>query len=90
MYDPNLREEVYRSVQVLETTLLELEESGIPFPTANYDIVLDIIDTEDRTAIQQYYFADHNTRTLFWLDYLDMKPLLYDIPGVKEPGHISK
>lgn len=89
MYDSNLRGEVHKSVQVLETKLSELEYSGMPFPTANYDLVLDIIETEDKTIIRQYYFVDHDTRTLFWLDYYDMRTLLY-VPGVTEPGHISE
>jgi hypothetical protein len=89
MYDSILRGEIQKSVQVLETKLSELEYSGLPFPTANYDLVLDIIETDDKTITRQYYFVDHDTRTLFWLDYYDMRPLLY-VPGVKEPGHISE
>jgi hypothetical protein len=87
MYDSNLRAEVEKSVQVLEAKLFELEYSGIPFPTANYDLVLDIVETEDM-IIPLYYFVDHVTRTLFWLDHHDMSTLLY-VPGVTEPGHVS-
>ena len=88
MYDSDLRGEVEKSVQVLEAKLFELEYSGIPFPTANYDLVLDIVETEDKKIIRQYYFVDHDTRTLFWLDFYDMRTLLY-VPGVTEPGHVS-
>jgi hypothetical protein len=85
MYDPLLREEVHKLVEVLAT---RLQYSGIPFPTANYDLVLDIIEIEKK-RIGRYYFVDHNTRTLFWVDGYDMRYLL-GIPGVKEPGHVSK
>ena len=88
MYDSNLRAEVEKSVQVLEAKLLELQYSGMSFPTANYDLVLDIVETEDKTITRQYYFVDHNTKMLFWLDYYDMRTLLY-VPGVMEPGHVS-
>ena len=87
MYNPILREEVHKSVEVLAT---RLQFSTIPFPTANYDLVLDIIEREGGTTHRQYYFVDHDTRTMFWLDPYDMGDLLSDIHGVKEPGHISK
>jgi hypothetical protein len=87
MYNPILREEVYKSVEALAT---RLQYSGITFPTANYDLVLDIIETEDGTTHRQYYFVDHDNKTMFWLDLYDMGDLLSDIRGVTEPGHISK
>jgi hypothetical protein len=90
MYDPILRREVEKSAEMLETKRSTLEKSGIPFPTTNYDLVLDIVETEDKVAIRQYYYVDHNNRTLFWLDDYEMKPLMDGILGVKEPGHISE
>jgi hypothetical protein len=86
MYDPKLREEVHKSVRVLKNRRTELESNGIHFPN-NYDIVLDIIETEDKTTIRQYYIVNHDTRTLFWLEY---RELLSGILGAKEPGHISE
>jgi hypothetical protein len=86
MYDANLREEIDKCVKVI-TTITEC--CGKPFPTDNYDLVLDIVETEDKT-IRQYYFVDHKNRTLFWPHYYDMEPLLNEVLGVKEPGHISK
>ncbi|KAF8478376.1 hypothetical protein DFH94DRAFT_53546 [Russula ochroleuca] len=90
MYDPILRREVEKSAEMLETKRSTLEKSGIPFPTTNYDLVLDIVETEDKVAIRQYYYVDHNNRTLFWLDDYEMKPLMDGILGVKEPGHIKR
>ncbi len=90
MYDPGLREEVQRSADLLERQIAELEDRGRPFPTRDYDLVLDIVETKDKKTCRQYYFVDHNTKTLFWLELYDMGPLLGDIPGVQEPGHISE
>jgi len=91
MYDSRLREEVQKSVELLGEKLAELpvEYHGRPFPTRNYDLVLDIVETKDKTY-RQYYFVDHNTRTLFWLEAYDMGRLLRDTSGVKNPGHISE
>ena len=89
MYDPSLREEVQKSAELLHEKLGELEYRGIPFPIGNCDLVIDIVKTKDKT-IQQYYYVDHNTRTLFWLELYDMRRLLDETKGVKEPGHISE
>jgi len=86
MYDNNLREEVLRSAEQLWD---ELRRTG-PLPTAHYDLVLDMVETKDETIIWQYYYVDHHSRTLFWLEPYDMSDLLQDIPGVEEPGHISE
>ncbi len=90
MYDPSLREEVQKSAELLGEKLAELEYHGRPFPTGDYDLVLDIVKTKDKKTYRQYYFVDHNTRTLFWLEIYDMSRLLRDTSGVKEPGHISE
>lgn len=89
MFDQSLREEVEKTVDVLEEKRAALEYHGIAFPTDDYDLVLDVVETKDKMTIRQYYFVDHNTKTLFWLDNYDMKPLL-NVPGVEEPGHVSE
>ena len=89
MYDPSLREEVQKSAGLLDEKLTELEHQGMRFPTGDYDLVLDIVETKDKTT-RQYYFVDHNTRTLFWLELYDMTRLLDDTRGVEEPSHISE
>jgi hypothetical protein len=90
MYDPSLRKEVEKSAGLLDQKLAELEYHGIPFPTGDYDLVIDIVKTKDEKTTQQYYYVNHNTRTLFWLEIYDMSRLLSDAQGVEEPGHISE
>ena len=87
MYDQSLREEVEKCAALLHE---KLESCGRPFPTGDYDLVLDIVETKDKKTNRQYYFVDHNTRTLFWLEVYDMRRLLRDTSGVTEPGHISE
>jgi hypothetical protein len=89
MYDPGLREEVQQSIELLKEKYVELEDQREFFPTSDYDLVLDIVQTRNKT-IRQYYFVDHNTKTLFWLDVYDMNHLLSDTVGAEEPGHISE
>ena len=84
MYDPRLRKEVEKSVEELEKRKSEL---GIQFPTDNYDLVLDLVETEDKLTNRQYYYVDHNTKTLFWLEPYEINP---GVPGVKERDHISE
>jgi len=90
MYNRNLREEVLTYAKQLEELENELRLKGTPFPTDHYDLVLDMVETKDKKIIWQYYYVDHNNRTLFWLEPYDMHDLLRDIPGVEEPGHISE
>jgi hypothetical protein len=95
MYDPSLREEVQKSAGLLDEKLAELEYHGVRFPTGDYDLVLDIVETEDKETkdkktTRQYYFVDHNTKTLFWLEIYNMSRLLDDIRGAEEPSHISE
>ena len=93
MYDPTLRDKVDMFVDALWRKSLELENGGMPFNLPmpdNYDLVIDVAETKDKTTILQYYYVDHDTRTLFWLDRYNMKPLLCSVLGAREPGHISE
>jgi hypothetical protein len=95
MYDSSLREEVQMSAGLLFEKLAELGSRGILFPAGDYDLVIDIVKTKDvktkaEKIIRQYYYVNHKTRTLFWLELYDMSRLLSDTQGVDEPGHISE
>ena len=90
MYDHDLRGKVDMFVDVLWRKNLENNRMpfSLPMP-AKYDLVIDIVEAKDKT-IFRYYYADHDTKTLFWLDNYNMEETLIDIPGVDEPGHISE
>ncbi|KAI0293527.1 hypothetical protein BC826DRAFT_374251 [Russula brevipes] len=87
MYDPDLRAQVHAHIDHLERQLAELNPNWGP-PMNRYDLVLDIIETKDKRKIPQYYYVDHDKRTLFWLDGYDLINVLYEVPGVQEPDHI--
>jgi hypothetical protein len=90
VYDPDLRDEVLEFARLLNEAVLKLDPNVSPWPTTDYDLVLDIVETKDKEIVWQYYFVDHNKKTLFWLEHYDMSRLLNEIPGVTEPGHISE
>jgi hypothetical protein len=77
MYDPDLRAQVHEYIDLLERP-----------PMNRYDLVLDIIETKDKKKIPQYYYVDHNKRTLFWLEGHDLSDVLREVPGLQEPDHI--
>ena len=87
MYDPVLSDEIQEFATHLDRERARL--GTINFPTTQYDLVLDIIKTENQT-IWAYYYVDHNTRTLFWLHYYECgDTMLRAVQGVREAGHVS-
>jgi hypothetical protein len=54
------------------------------------ELVLEPMLSKDGTDIVcGYYFVDHETRCLFWLENFDVSYTLADIKGVKSPAHIK-
>ena len=90
MYDPSLRGQVRTCAELLYKKLAESESEGFSFPAGDWDLVIDIVKTTDQKTIGQYYYVNHNTRTLFWPERYDMSCLLSDTLGVEEPGHVSE
>ncbi|KAI9511124.1 hypothetical protein F5148DRAFT_423388 [Russula earlei] len=88
LYNPDLKEEVHAFAKELEKDLQKISKR-IPFPTSDYDLVLDILETNDNETIWAYYYVDHTKQTLFWLEPYNMRDLLKPIPGVNEPGHVK-
>ena len=88
MYDPNLSAEILKFAAYLDnerTRLLRYND----LPIDHYDLVLDIIKTDDET-IWAYYYVDHNTKTLFWLHYYECgESLLREVRGVQGASHVS-
>jgi hypothetical protein len=83
MYKTGLREEMEVFYLYLEN-IIRIEKLAIP--SKNYDLVLDIMPTENQTIQWSYYFACHKARCLFWLDKYDASSTIY---GVESPAHFS-
>ena len=83
MYSTDLREEMEEFYLYLEKTI---RVEKLTMPSKKYDLVLDIMLTEDERVQWSYYFACHKTRCLFWLDPYDASSVIY---GVESPAHIS-
>jgi len=85
MYNTDLREEMEEFYLCLEK-IIRVEKLTIPSKKKDYDLVLDIMPTEDQTIQWSYYFACHKARCLFWLDKYDASSAIY---GVESPAHIK-
>ena len=89
MYDSVLSDEIHGFAAHLDRERIRLH-GDINFPTNHYDLVLDIITTEDNETIWAYYYVDHKTRTLFWLHYYECgDTLLREVHGAQEASHVS-
>jgi hypothetical protein len=86
MYNTDLREEMEDFYLYLEKTI-RIERLTIPSKKKCYDLVLDIMRTENQIVQWSYYFACHKTRCLFWLDTYDAISTIVD--GVEPPAHVS-
>jgi hypothetical protein len=85
MYNTGWREEMEEFYLYLEK-IIRVKKLTIPSKKKNYDLVLDIMPTENQTIQWSYYFACHKARCLFWLDKYDASSTLY---GVESPAHAS-
>lgn len=61
-------------------------EKGVVVPYG-YDLVLEVIPSEDACG---YYFADHNTRSLFWLEDFDASLVCGNVHVVVSLSHLRK
>ena len=86
MYSADLREEMEEFYLYLEKTI-RFENLTVPSKKKNYDLVLDIMGTENQMVQWSYYYACHKTRCLFWLDTYDASSTI--IYGVESPAHVS-
>jgi hypothetical protein len=66
-----------------------LQNEDLPIPSENYDLVLDIMVTDDERISWSYYYACHDARCLFWLDTYDASHIISEASGVKSPAHVS-
>ena len=81
-----MREEVEYFYDFLQRLL---EDENLSIPSRNYDLVLDIMVTDDGEISWSYYYACHEAQCLFWLQTYDASYLISDVFGVKSPAHFS-
>jgi hypothetical protein len=61
----------------------------LTIPSKNYDLVLDLMVTDDEHISWSYYYVCHETRCLFWLETYDASYMISELFGVKSPAHVS-
>ena len=86
MHDKTMRDEIedfYNYLQLL------IHNDQLSIPSKNYDLVLDIMVTEDERISWSYYYACHEARCLFWLETYDASFMISELFGVKSPAHVS-
>ncbi|KAI9459417.1 hypothetical protein BJY52DRAFT_1265560 [Lactarius psammicola] len=89
MYDTDLSAEIHAFAAHLDGERARLLHPN-RFPQTHYDLVLDIIKTEDDETTWAYYYVDHSTKTLFWLHpYECEESLLGEVRGVQEASHVK-
>ena len=66
-----------------------LQNEDISIPSEDYDLVLDIMVTDDEQISWSYYYACHEARCLFWLETYDASYMISELYGVKSPAHVS-
>jgi hypothetical protein len=64
-----------------------LRDKQLTILSNDYDLVLDILPTENGDSQWLYYYACHTSRCLFWLDSYDISNII--VPGAHSPAHIS-
>jgi hypothetical protein len=86
MHDPTLREEMEDFYTYLQQ-VLHIDQLTIP--SKDYDLVLDIMVTDEQQISWSYYYACHESRCLFWLETYDASYMISELFGVKSPAHVS-
>ncbi|KAI9509029.1 hypothetical protein F5148DRAFT_1375430 [Russula earlei] len=85
MHNPTLRDEMEDFYHYLQQ-ILRVDQLSIP--SEDYDLVLDVMATEDQRISWSYYYACHETRCLFWLETYDASYMISELYGVKSPAHV--
>ncbi|KAH9989672.1 hypothetical protein BJV77DRAFT_1069397 [Russula vinacea] len=89
MHDPIMRDEIEEFYKYLQEVL---RGDDLLIPSKNYDLVMDIMVTEEEPAKQiswSYYYACHDARCLFWLETYDASYMTSELFGVKSPAHVK-
>jgi hypothetical protein len=86
MHDQTLREEIEDFYTYLQQLI---RADQLVIPSKNYDLVLDIMVTDEERISWSYYYACHESRCLFWLETYDASYMISELFGVKSPAHVS-
>ena len=86
MHNTTMREEIEHFYDFLQRLL---QNDDLSIPSKNYDLVLDIMVTDDERISWSYYYACHEARCLFWLETYDASYMISELFGVKSPAHVS-
>ncbi len=86
MHNTIMREEIEHFHDFLQR---RLQNENLSIPSRDYDLVLDIMVTDDERISWSYYYACHETRCLFWLETYDASDMLSELFGVTSPAHVS-
>ncbi|KAI0250653.1 hypothetical protein BJV78DRAFT_1393295 [Lactifluus subvellereus] len=86
MHNPLRRDEIEEFHHYLQKIL---RADQLTIPSNNYDLVLDIMPTEDGQIQWSYYYACHDNRCLFWLETYDASHMLSELNGVSSPAHVK-
>ena len=86
MHNKTMRDEIeifYGYLQQL------IHNDHLIIPSKNYDLVMDIMVTDEERVSWSYYYACHEARCLFWLEMYDASYMISELFGVKSPAHVS-
>ena len=86
MHNKTMRDEIEDFYNHLQR-FIRYDELSIP--SKNYDLVLDILVTDDEQISWSYYYACHEARCLFWLETYDASFMISELFGVRSPAHVS-
>ena len=86
MHNVTLREEIEAFYDFLQRLL---KNDDLTIPSKDYDLVLDIMVTDDEMISWSYYYACHEARCLFWLETYDASYMISELFGVTSPAHVS-
>ena len=90
MYDVFYHEEVEGCAAFLEYCQEVFQDKGMSLPPER-ELVIEVgaSESSDDDLMWQYYFVDHATRTIFWLQRYILWKELEGMRGDLTPDHIS-
>ena len=86
MHNKTMRDEIEDFYSYLQQLI---HNDDLIIPSKNYDLVMDIMVTDDERISWSYYYACHDARCLFWLEMYDASFMISELFGVKSPAHVS-